>query len=203
VLFDHHVFDAITRGEITLTFRNWKRPHARTGSRQRLNRRGVIEIRSVAQVDASAISPADARRAGFESIQELRARLVQRAPLPMSGLVYRIEFLFVPEVDARDALAANGALSDADASAIAAKLDRMDARSAGPWTRKTLRLIADNPHVLSTTLASIAGRERLLFKADVRKLKALGLTISHEVGYEISPRGRAFLARESSRSRCR
>jgi ribosomal protein S19E (S16A) len=33
----------------------------------------------------------------------------------------------------------------------------------------------------------------------VRKLKALGLTISHEVGYEISPRGRAFLDREATR----
>ena len=38
------------------------------------------------------------------------------------------------------------------------------------------------------------GRETLPFKVDVRKLKKLGLTQSFEVGYEISPRGRAFLA---------
>ena len=36
------------------------------------------------------------------------------------------------------------------------------------------------------------GRERLPFKADVRKLKALGLTESLEVGYRLSPRGRAY-----------
>ena len=31
------------------------------------------------------------------------------------------------------------------------------------------------------------------FKRDVRKLKELGLTRSLEVGYELSPRGRAYL----------
>jgi hypothetical protein len=39
----------------------------------------------------------------------------------------------------------------------------------------------------------MAGRERLEFKRDVRKLKELGLTLSLEVGYELSPRGRAFV----------
>jgi hypothetical protein len=76
----------------------------------------------------------------------------------------------------------------------------MDARSEhGAWTRQTLRLITDNPRVISTVLAKQLGRERMAFKLDVRKLKALGLTISHEVGYEISPRGRAFLDREATR----
>jgi hypothetical protein len=31
------------------------------------------------------------------------------------------------------------------------------------------------------------------FKRDVRRLKELGLTESLEVGYRLSPRGRAFL----------
>ena len=35
----------------------------------------------------------------------------------------------------------------------------------------------------------------MAFKTDVRKLKKLGLTISHDVGYELSPRGRAVLQR--------
>lgn len=33
------------------------------------------------------------------------------------------------------------------------------------------------------------------FKADVKKLKAIGLTISHSPGYELSARGRAVLGR--------
>jgi hypothetical protein len=36
------------------------------------------------------------------------------------------------------------------------------------------------------------GRETLPFKRDVRKLKELGLTESLEVGYRLSPRGRAY-----------
>ena len=55
--------------------------------------------------------------------------------------------------------------------------------------------------MLSTTLAEKCGRERLPFKADVRKLKALGLTISHEVGYELSPRGQAYLRLTARSSR--
>jgi hypothetical protein len=43
-------------------------------------------------------------------------------------------------------------------------------------------------------LAKKLDRQRDPFKVDVRKLKRLGLTQSFEVGYEISPRGRAFLA---------
>jgi hypothetical protein len=43
-------------------------------------------------------------------------------------------------------------------------------------------------------LAEAAGQERLAFKTRVRRLKALGLTESLEVGYRLSPRGRAFLA---------
>jgi ribosomal protein S19E (S16A) len=44
-------------------------------------------------------------------------------------------------------------------------------------------------------LAAAAGRERHPFKTDVRKLKELGLTESLEVGYRLSPRGRALLER--------
>ena len=58
-----------------------------------------------------------------------------------------------------------------------------------------LRLIADRPGVRAGDLAAESGRERLEFKADVRKLKALGLTESLEVGYRLSPRGRAYLDR--------
>ena len=36
--------------------------------------------------------------------------------------------------------------------------------------------------------------DRPAFKLNVRKLKALGLTESLEVGYRLSPRGAAFLA---------
>jgi len=69
------------------------------------------------------------------------------------------------------------------------RLDRMDARAAAPWTRATLRLIGEQPAVVSTRLAEQLGRERFALKADIRKLKRLGLTESLEVGYGLTPLG--------------
>jgi hypothetical protein len=44
-------------------------------------------------------------------------------------------------------------------------------------------------------IAEKLGRERDPFKLDVRKLKNLGLTLSLEVGYRLSPRGEAYVRR--------
>ncbi len=57
-----------------------------------------------------------------------------------------------------------------------------------------LAQIADRPGVVSTELAETLSWERADFKLHVRRLKGLGLTISLEVGYRISPRGAAYLA---------
>ena len=76
------------------------------------------------------------------------------------------------------------------------RLDRLDrASSHGPWTRSTLALIADHPARRAGDLAEMVGREMPPFKLDVRKLKALGLTESLDVGYRLSPRGRVVLDR--------
>lgn len=74
----------------------------------------------------------------------------------------------------------------------------MDARSGhGPWAWATLAAIAERPAVRAPDLAASFGRETAPFKADVRRLEALGLTHSLPVGYELSPRGRAVLAARS------
>ena len=57
-----------------------------------------------------------------------------------------------------------------------------------------LRAIAARPATRAADLAAGFGRETQPFKLDVRKLKNLGLTISLEVGYRLSPRGEAYLA---------
>jgi hypothetical protein len=49
----------------------------------------------------------------------------------------------------------------------------------------------------AANLAAAFGRDVQPFKADVRKLKNLGLTISLEVGYRLSPRGAAYLRRSA------
>ena len=85
-------------------------------------------------------------------------------------------------------------LSKDDAAELARRLDRLDAASRrGPWTRDVLRLIAARPGVRAPDLAASRGLETAPFKSSVRKLKELGLTESLEVGYRLSPRGKAAL----------
>lgn len=92
-----------------------------------------------------------------------------------------------------DRLAEQSQLTPSDVADITKRLDRMDAGSkVGPWTRRTLQLIAEQPGVVSTVLARQMGFERYAFKDLVYKLKRLGLTYSLEVGYSITPRGRAY-----------
>ena len=75
------------------------------------------------------------------------------------------------------------------------RLDRMaDARAV-------LALIAAKPGVRAAELAASLGRELRPFKAGVRRLKELGLTESLEVGYRLSPRGRALLDARASRAK--
>ena len=71
---------------------------------------------------------------------------------------------------------------------------RFDAASGnGPWTRRYLELIRDNEGVRAPDLAARGGLDVPRFKRRVRQLKGLGLTISLDVGYRISPRGTTFL----------
>ena len=51
----------------------------------------------------------------------------------------------------------------------------------------------DHPRTRAADLASGIGRDKDWLKPNVRKLKNLGLTISLDVGYELSPRGRTLL----------
>ncbi len=79
----------------------------------------------------------------------------------------------------------------AEITAAVAKLDA--GRRSGPWTRQILEWIRNNPGVISTELAGLLGRDVPPMKADIRRLKALGLTESLRIGYRLSPRGAAYL----------
>jgi ribosomal protein S19E (S16A) len=56
-------------------------------------------------------------------------------------------------------------------------------------------MIADQPGIVSHKLARQVSADVPRFKRRVRQLKELGLTESLEVGYRLSPRGRAVLER--------
>lgn len=188
MIFTAAALDGIVSGTVTLAFRRWERPRVRAGSSQR-TAIGVVAFDAVEPVDAATVSDADAVAAGFESAERLLVFVDKKAHGPV---LYRIALRF-DGADPRLALREDDALSEADVADLRRRLDRMDAH--GPWTEATLRLIADRPAVVSTELAPALGMERAPFKQRVRRLKELGLTESLEVGYRLSPRGRALLAR--------
>ena len=199
LLFKKAFFEGLTSGAITLTFRRWQKPHVKPRGRYRCHPIGVLEVDTLTRVRARDITDDDARRAGFATLPALRAYLEELGPLDDDDELWRVELHHGGDGD-RVELALEDTLSDDDIATITKKLAKLDGRK--PWTAKTLALIGKHPRIAASKLAAKLGRETQPFKIDVRKLKRLGLTQSFEVGYEISPRGRAYLARTgSSRSR--
>ena len=189
MLFRQDSLDGIREGRITVAFRRWRRPTVRTGGTLMLPI-GQLQIADVRQIVEDDITDDDARRAGYASREALREELASRT----EGTLYRIE-LGALGPDPRIALRARASLSDDELAALSGKLAKLDANApGGPWTRRVLQLIRDNPAVRAGDLCNAVQMERLPFKANVRKLKALGLTESLEVGYRLSPRGEALMS---------
>ncbi|MCK6545608.1 hypothetical protein L6R52_07040 [Myxococcota bacterium] len=178
------VLEAIRRGEVSLQFRRWVRPTVKRGGTL-TTALGVVAIGAVEPIDEAVIDDAAVRAAGFASRDALLASL---AP---EGQLYRIRVSFHGE-DPRIALR-DVELDDDALDVLRAKLARMDGRS--PWTRRYLELIGRHEAVRAADLAAKLGLETLDFKAKVRRLKALGLTESLDVGYRLSARGRSYLQR--------
>jgi hypothetical protein len=193
LLFEKAFHAGLVSGAITLTFRRWDKPHVKAGGRYRCHPIGVIEVDRVELVKVADVTAKDAKRAGFES----REHLVEYMRSKTSGELndktelWRVEMHHAGDGD-RVAIAMEAALSADDVDTIRAKLEHLDAKRA--WTAETLAIIDQRPRIAASQLAARLGRETAPFKADVVKLKKLGLTQSFEVGYEISPRGRAYLA---------
>jgi hypothetical protein len=187
MLFPQKTLRGIEAGKVTLAFRRWRRPTVRPGGTLR-TRVGVLAIESVEPVSEQAITDAEARRAGAAGRDELIASLRPE------GTLYRIEFRLAGP-DPRMALRERAYMDAEERAVIDARLARLDAASRhGPWTARVLDLIGRRPATRAPDLAAELGRETAPFKADVRKLKELGLTESLERGYRLSPRGRAYRA---------
>ena len=183
MLFKAPVLAAIAEGKVDLAFRRWRKPTVKAGGTL-TTPVGVLAIDAIDVVAPETISDAEAVRAGYAGAAEALTALEGEAP------IHRIAFRLIGE-DPRRALRLD--VSSAALDEIETRLARLDAR--GPWTAAVLELIAANPGVRAPDLAARLGRETLAFKMDVRKLKALGLTESLEVGYRLSPRGQALRTR--------
>lgn len=190
MLFAQDLWSGLADGSVTVAFRRWRRATVKAGGTLQTPV-GVLAIRRVDIIDPADITAADAARAGHASVRDVRDSLRDG---PGRDL-YRIEFSYAG-ADPRRALRVDVALDDDDVAALRTRLERLDARSTdGPWTHQVLDLIAEHPAVRAADLAARAGQETLRFKRRVRRLKELGLTESLDVGYRLSPRGRAALGR--------
>lgn len=188
MLFAQRFWPGIADGSITRTYRRWQRAQVVAGRDYR-SPVGMLHVESVRVMDPSEITDEHAAAAGYGDRRALLAELRGEPDAPVHEIVFRRA-----GPDPRDALAADGELDAAAADELRRRLDRLDrASKVGPWTRPTLVMIRDRPGVRAGDLAASFGRPTQEFKLDVRKLKTLGLTISLEVGYRLSPRGVAFL----------
>jgi hypothetical protein len=188
MLFQQKILDGLANGTVSLAFRRWRRPTVKQGG-SLTTRIGVLAIGRIDAIDEASISDTDAIKAGYASRERLLTVLNRRK----EGQLYRIE-LHLAGDDPRIALRQADSLNIEEIEAITAKLPCLDKASRhGPWTYETLEAIERNPAKRAADLAADFARIKADFKRDVRKLKALGLTESLEVGYRLSPRGVAYL----------
>jgi hypothetical protein len=183
--------EGVESGKITAAYRRWAEPRVAEGRIYRTNA-GRIEIDSVRRVNPELISDYDDDifAADRGNARDVRRRLRGNEDWP----TFLIKFHLVEGPDPREELAATADLSPADLEDLTVRLAKLDELSRhGAWTTATLRQIQAKPHTRAGDLAAEVGRDTASFKLDVRKLKNLGLTYSLEVGYEISPRGTAYL----------
>lgn len=184
MLFRNKDLEAIFAGQRTLAFRRWKRPTVKVGGAVR-TAMGMVGIDSIEPIEPGEVTDAEAQAAGYADAAGVLAMFAAQ-----EGQCYRIR-LHPAGPDPRETLREAEPTPD-EVEKIAKKLGRLDGDA--PWTVAVLELIRAQPGVVSTTLAEAVGMPRDEFKERVRKLKGLGLTISLEVGYRLSPRGEAVLA---------
>ncbi|MET0900443.1 MAG: hypothetical protein ABWY45_21225 [Mycobacterium sp.] len=190
MLLNRATAEGIAAGAITLVLRRWDAPRAKAGGTQR-TQAGTIRIDAVTEYPGAHRVTADqARAAGYPDAAAAQADLDRRP----ARHVYVISVSYLG-ADERILLAADDDLGAADLDALSDRLDRWDAASStGPWTRQYLELVAGHEGVRAPDLADRVGLDTVHFKRRVRRLKELGLTISLDVGYRLSPRGRAYLS---------
>ena len=182
MIFKLHQLNGIKSGTITLAFRRWEKPNVKKGSTMK-TALGVISVTDVVPIEERSITRADAVKAGYESVELLMKNINKVA----TGTIFKVSVKYQGE-DPRLELREKTDLPEDDLQKIKTKLMRLD-QTRGPWVLKVMKLIKRFPERRAGDLAEIMQMDKLDFKVNVRKLKNLGLTISHEIGYSLSPLG--------------
>ncbi len=187
MLFKEVHLKGIKSGKVTLAFRKWKKASIKKGTLLK-TATGLVEIIDIKTVDEDKITTKDVLNAGFEN----KEQLLKSLRLNALGEIYKISVRYHsadPRLKLREQT-----LTTENFLEFEQKLDRLDKFSKqGDWTRTLL--LAINPQLRAKGIATLTGFEKDWLKLNIRKLKNLGLTISHTVGYELSPLGKAFVGK--------
>ncbi len=89
--FSQELRDDVASGEITVTYRLWRRRQVKVGGRYRVGP-VQIEVDSMDLVPFASITDVDVRLAGELDREALRRRAAHAGPIDDDTLVYRIEF---------------------------------------------------------------------------------------------------------------
>lgn len=89
--FSRELRDAVMSGDITVSFRLWRRPKVKEGGRYPVGP-AQIEVDCVELIPFASITADDVRRSGEESREALRRRAAHAGPIADDTLVYRVEF---------------------------------------------------------------------------------------------------------------
>jgi len=68
--FTKRLREPIMRGEVTCSIRIWQRPRVKVGGRYALGP-GFVQVKAIRQIALSDITPALARRSGFQGVVDL------------------------------------------------------------------------------------------------------------------------------------
>jgi hypothetical protein len=91
VQFSPELRDDVATGDITVSFRLWRRPKVSVGGRYWTGP-VEIEVDSIELVPFSAVTSADVRRSGERDLETLRQRAAHSGPIDDDTMLYRIEF---------------------------------------------------------------------------------------------------------------
>jgi hypothetical protein len=91
VEFSKELYDDIAAGDITVSFRLWRRRQVKVGGRYRVGR-VEIEVDAMDLVSFASITKADVRRAGEVDKEALRHRAAHAGPIEEETQLYRIAF---------------------------------------------------------------------------------------------------------------
>jgi hypothetical protein len=94
VEFSRELREAVLAGDITVSFRLWRRSRVRPGGRYRVGP-AQIEVDSVELMPFAAITPDDIGRSGERNRESLRQRAAHAGPIADETLLYRVEFHLV------------------------------------------------------------------------------------------------------------